>query len=51
MQWVYRLFQGIQVITLTIQEVTQEIVINLKDVQKKIIRYFGPRAMEIYGTS
>ena len=51
MQWVYRLFQGIQVITLTIQEVTQEIVINLKSVQKKIIRYFGPRAMEIYGTS
>ena len=51
MQWVYRLFQGIQVITLTIQEVTQEIVINLKSVQKKIIHYFGPRAMEIYGTS
>jgi transposase len=49
MKWVYRLFQGVQVITLTIQEVTQEIVINLKAVQKKIIRYFGVRAMEIYG--
>lgn len=51
MQWVYRLFHGVQVITLTMQEVTQEIVINLKAVQKKIIRYFGPRAMEIYGVT
>ena len=49
MQWVYRLFHGVQVITLTIQEMTQEIVINLKGVHKKIIRYFGPKAMEIYG--
>ena len=49
MQWVYRLFHGVQVITLTIQEMSQEIVINLKAVHKKIIRYFGPRAMEIYG--
>jgi transposase len=49
MKWVYRLFQGVQVITLTLQKTTQEVVINLKAVQKKIIRYFGPRAMEIYG--
>ncbi len=51
MQWVYRLFHGVQVITLMIQEMTQEIVINLKAVHKKIIRYFGPRAMKIYGMS
>lgn len=49
MKWVYRLFQGVQVITLTLQQITQEVVINLKAVQKKIIRHFGPRAMEIYG--
>lgn len=49
MQWVYRLFHGVQVITLRIQEVTQEIVINLKAVHKKIICYFGLRAKEIYG--
>ena len=49
MQWVYRLFHGVQVITLRIQEVTQEIVINLKVVHKKIICYFGSRAKEIYG--
>lgn len=49
MKWVYRLFHGVQVITLTIEGITQEIVINLKEVQKKIIRYFGQRAMEIYG--
>ena len=51
MQWVYRLFHGVQVITLMIQEMTQEIVINLKAVHKKIISYFGPRAMKIYGMS
>jgi transposase len=49
MKWVYRLFYGVQVITLCLSDVNQEIVINLKAVQKKIIRYFGPRAMEIYG--
>jgi transposase len=49
MKWVYRLFHGVQVITLCLPEVSQEIVINLKAVQKKIIRYFGPRAMQIYG--
>lgn len=49
MKWVYRLFYGVQVITLCLSDVTQEIVINLKAVQKKIIRYFGPHAMEIYG--
>jgi transposase len=49
MKWVYRLFYNVQVITLCLPEVTQEIVINLKAVQKKIIRYFGPRAMQIYG--
>ena len=49
MKWVYRLFQGVQVISLTLQGITQEIVINLKAIQKKIIRYFGLRAMAIYG--
>ena len=49
MKWVYRLFYNVQVITLCLPEVRQEIVINLKAVQKKIIRYFGPQAMQIYG--
>lgn len=51
MKWVYRLFYGVQVITLTLKEVAQEIVINLTVVTKKIIRYFGVRAMEIYGVT
>ena len=51
MKWVYRLFFGVQVITLCLQGVTQEIVINLKDTQKKIVRYFGTRAMQIYGVT
>ncbi len=51
MKWVYRLFSGVQVVTLCLQGTAQEIVINLKAVQKKIIRYFGLRAMQIYGVT
>lgn len=51
MKWVYRLFFGVHLVTLRLQDKTQEIVINLKAVHKKIIRYFGSRAMEIYGVT
>ena len=51
MKWVYRLFYGVQVVALTLKGLTREIVINLKAVTKKIIRYFGSRAMEIYGVT
>jgi len=49
MQWVYRLFHGVQVLTINVQEHFQELVINLNPILKKIIKLFGPRAMEIYG--
>jgi transposase len=49
MKWVYRLFHGIQVLTIQLKEATQEIVINLNEVTKKIIHYFGGKAMQIYG--
>jgi transposase len=49
MKWVYRMFHGVHLVRLTLQEVTQEIVINLKAVHKKIISFFGQRAMGIYG--
>lgn len=48
MQWVYRLFHGVQVLTISVEKYTQELVINLNQTLKKIIRFFGPRAMEIY---
>jgi transposase len=48
MKWVYRLFHGVQVITLVFPTMVQKLVINLKSVQKKIIKHFGKRAMEIY---
>ena len=49
MKWVYRMFHGVHLVKFTFQEITQEIVINLKDVHKKIIVYFGQIAMDIYG--
>lgn len=48
MQWIYRLFHGVQLVTLRIQDFFQELVINLTPLLKRIIKIFGPRAMEIY---
>ena len=49
MKRIYRLFHGVQVITLDYQDIQQEIVINLKELHKRIIKHFGSKAMEIYG--
>lgn len=49
MQWVYRLFHGIQVLTVKFQDCIQELVINLNPVLEGIVRLFGRRAKEIYG--
>lgn len=49
MKWVYRLFHGIQVITLRLAETSQQLVINLNELTRRIVRYFGERAMWIYG--
>lgn len=49
MQWVYRLFQGIQVLTIQVQDFIDELVINLNPILEQIVRYFGRRAEQIYG--
>lgn len=49
MKWVYRLFHGIQVIKLQLGETSQELVINLNELTRRMVRYFGERAMQIYG--
>lgn len=49
MKWVYRLFHGVSVIRVQFEQHTQEIVINLTSVLRKIIGYFGARALKIYG--
>jgi transposase len=49
MKWVYRLFHGVQVITVHTTELIQQIVINLTDMTRKIVHYFGKKAEWIYG--
>lgn len=49
MQWIYRLFHGVQVLTIKTDFLSQTLVINLTPLAKHIVSLFGPRAMEIYG--
>jgi hypothetical protein len=45
---VFKLFHGIQVLTIKIGDITQELVINLTAKLKQIVWHFGKKAMEIY---
>jgi len=45
---VFKLFHGIQVLTIKVGDHLQELVINMNDVTRKIAKHFGNRAMEIY---
>jgi transposase len=49
MEWVFRLFQGVQLLRIQVQDQAQELVINLTDQLKTIVRHFGTRACIIYG--
>lgn len=46
--WIYRLFYGVQVLTIKIQELDQELVISLNPTLDRAIRLFGKKAREIY---
>ena len=46
---VFKLFQGVQVLTVAIEDKVQVLVINLNTILKNILKHFGTRAMEIYG--
>lgn len=48
MKWVYRMFHGIVVLHIRTKDFFQELVINLDDVLKTIVGYFGAHAMRIY---
>jgi len=48
MKWVYRLFHGVQVLRIRTKDFFQELVINLNELLKTIIGYFGTHAMRIY---
>ena len=49
MKWIYRLFHGVSLIRVRVEQHTQEIVINLTPTLRKIIQYFGSYALKIYG--
>ncbi len=48
MKWVYFLFQGVQELSLKLENDTQTLVINVNDVLKLIVGHCGPRARSIY---
>lgn len=49
MKWIYRLFHGVSLIQVQIEQHSQELVINLNPTLRKIIQYFGDHALKIYG--
>ena len=49
MAWICRMFHGVQLLHITLPSSTQQLVINLQETTKRIIRYFGPHAELIYG--
>ena len=48
MKRVFKLFHGVQVLTIIINGQVQELVINLNAQLKDILRCFGSKALEIY---
>ena len=44
-----KVFQGVQVLTVVISNISQVLVINLNTTLKNILKHFGARAIEIYG--
>jgi transposase len=51
MKWVYRLFHGIHVLKLNLNNQMQHIVLNLNELLRRIIIYFGDFACNIYGVA
>ena len=51
MSWVFRLFQGIQVWRIPAEKGLTTLVVNLNELTRRIISYFGPTAERIYLSS
>lgn len=49
LQRVFRFFEGVQVLTINAPGLVQTLVINVSELCKQVVGYFGPRANEIYG--
>ena len=48
MKWIYRMFQGVHVLKLRLGSGIDTIVLNLNDILRRIICYFGEFACKIY---
>lgn len=48
MKWIYYLFSGVHELTVTIDNRTKTLVINVNNLLREIIGYFGERAKAIY---
>jgi len=48
MRWVFQMFEGIHLLEITEKEKRTEMIINLKDVQKQILRLLGESCEKIY---
>lgn len=48
MKWIYRLFHGVHVLKLRIENTTHSMILNLNDLLRHIVRYFGKVACRIY---
>jgi transposase len=48
MKWIFRLFQGVQLWRIQFETYVQELVVNLTEPLKAIVRHFGQRACRIY---
>jgi hypothetical protein len=48
MKWIYYLFRGAHELTITVGNVKKQIVINVNELMKEILTYFGERAKSIY---
>lgn len=49
MKWIYRLFHGVHVLKLGLSNQMQHIVLNMNELLRRIVIYFGEFACNIYG--
>lgn len=51
LKWIFNLFQGIQIVSININGKMREVISNINETRRKIIQYFGEKAMEIYNVT
>ena len=49
-KWIFKKFEGVQVLYVNLGDKTKRIVINVSPFMKQVVRHFGDKAMKIYET-